>query len=106
MFAVEGNELGLHILSNSISDATSIIIKPEDTEEVKQVKRVIAPMLALDSSRHLSIHDTVTRFSQLLTSLGGQVIFTVNTVWNPNVIYSEFILFMYSVLITGLLNYF
>ena len=100
MFVVEGQELGLHILSNSISDATSIIMKPEDTEEVKQVKRIISPMLALDSSRRLSIHDAVTRLSQLLTSFGVQVLLAVNTVWKPNVIYSEFIVFMYSTLIS------
>ena len=102
MFVVEGNELGLHILSNSISDATSVIMKPADTEEVKKVKCIITPMLAMDSSRRLSIHDTVTRLSQLLTSLGGQVLFAVNTVWKPSVIYSEFVVFnnMYRVLIT------
>ena len=85
---MEGNELGRHILTNNISDATSIIMKPEDTEEVKKVKSIIAPMLALDSSSRLSIHDTVTRLSQLLTALGVKVLL-VNTVWKPKVVYSE-----------------
>ena len=89
MFVVNGKELGRHIFKNSISDARSIIIKADDTEEVKKVKSIIAPMLALDSSSRLSIHDTVTRLSQLLTSLGVQVLLAVNTVWKPNVIYGE-----------------
>ena len=106
---VEGQELGRHIFKNSISDATSIIIKPDDTEEVKKVKRIIAPMLALDSSTRLSIHDAVTRLSKLLTDLGVQVLLAVNTVWKPNVVYSKLIVFMYSedsVLCIGLFKMF
>ena len=91
---MERKELGQHILTNDISYATSLIMKPEDTEEVKKVKRIIAPMLALDSSSRQSIHDTVTRLSELLTTLGVQVILAVNTVWKPNVVYSEFIFFI------------
>ena len=92
---MEGKELGRHILTNDISDATSLIMKPEDTEEVKKVKRIIAPMLALDSSSHQSIHDTATRLSKLLTTLGVQVLLAVNTVWKSNVVYSELIGFIF-----------
>ena len=92
---MEGKELGLHILNNIISDATSIIMKPEDIEEVKKVKSVIAPMLALDSSSRLSIHDTVICLSQLLTSISVHVPLAVCTAWKPHVIYSELIIFLY-----------
>ena len=82
--------------NNDTSQVLPLIMKRGDSEEVQQLKHILADMLALEASARPPIQKIVDRLAQLRASVGVQVILAVDTVWKSPVIYSKsFISSMY-----------
>ena len=93
LFTVNVVELGRKMYNKEIADVAALLAKPNDSEEVKQVKKLITDMLAQDPSERPCIGVVVDRLSQLRISMGVQVLVAVDTVWKPSVYYSKYITF-------------
>ena len=86
-------EMGRYLYTTRTSDVAKLIMKEEDSDEAREVKRIIVKMLALEPSGHPSIQEVIDRLSQLRASLGVQVLkISVDTVWKSPRFYGETIL--------------
>ena len=91
--AVTGKELGRKMYNGEVKDVAALLAKPDDSEEVKQIKKLITDMLAQDTTARPRIDEVVDRLSQLRTSLGIQVLVAVDNIWESSVYYSKSIIF-------------
>ena len=82
-------ELGRSMYNKEITDVAALLAKPNDSEEVKQIKKLITDMLAPDATARPKIGEVVDRLSQLCTTLGVQFLVGVNTIWKTSVYYSK-----------------
>ena len=89
MFTVNGVELGRKMYEDNTTDVAALLVKCTDSEEVKEIKKLITDMLAHDPDKRPRIGDVVDRLSQLRTSLGVQVLMAVDTVWGTSFCYSK-----------------
>ena len=89
LFTVNGVELGRTMYEDDTTDVAALLVKPNDSEEVKEIKKLITDMLAHDPDKRPRIGEIVDRLSQLRTSLGVQVLMAVDCVWKASVCYSK-----------------
>ena len=104
-------ELGRYLYTTRISDVSKLIMKEEDSDEVREIKGIIVKMLALEPSDRPSIQEVIDRLSQQRTSLGVHVFMSMDTVWKSPRFYSEltfaitwqvFLLYKYKALLQSL----
>ena len=89
LLTVDGVELGRKMNEDDTTDVAGLLVKPNDSEEVKEIKKLITDMLSRDPDKRPRIGEVVDRLSQLRTSLGVQVLMAVDTVWATSVCYSK-----------------
>ena len=87
LLTVDGMELGRKMFNDEFTDAAALLEKRTDSEDVKQIMKLITNMLARDPEKRPRIGEVVDRLSQLRTSLGVQVIVAVDTVWRKSIFY-------------------
>ena len=89
LLTVEGMELGRKMFNDEFTDVAALLAKRTDSEEVKQIKKLITAMLAHDPEKRPRIGEVVDRLSRLRTSLGVQVLIAVDTVWQTSIFYRK-----------------
>ena len=89
LLTVEGMELGRYLYTTRTSDVSKLIMKQEDSDEVRDIKNIIVKMLALEPSDRPPIQEVIDHLSQLRTSLGVHVLISVDTIWKSPRFYSE-----------------
>ena len=86
---MDGVELGRKMFNNELTDVAALLAKRNDSEVVKEIKKLITDMLAHDPDKRPRIGEVVDCLSQLRTSLGVQVLVAVDTVWQPSICYRK-----------------
>ena len=89
MLAVNGLELRRKLYNRELTDVAALLAKPDDSEEVKQLKKLITDMLAREATARPRIGEVVDRLLQLRTSLCVQVLVAVDSTWNSSVYYRK-----------------
>ena len=69
--AVDGVELGRKMFNNELTDVAALLAKPNESEEVKEIKKLITDMLACDPDKRPRIGEVVDRLSQLFHTVGS-----------------------------------
>ena len=77
--------------THKTSDIAPFIMKPSDSPQMKEVKKVLLKMLSYDPAARPPIEEVVAQLFKLRTSLGVQVLtMALDTVWEPATLYSKF----------------
>ena len=81
MFSVKGQTLGQHMAVNR--DFTLKIEKEGDSDDVKQVKRLLTTMLASDPNARPSIDKVVGRLRDMRDAIGLRSVCVEHIIWLP-----------------------
>ena len=99
MFPVNKVPFGKYLHLHPSTDVAALIIKPDDSVEVRRIKRLIAAMLSPSPESRPSMQQVVNELSEIHMSLCMKILFAVNTAWESPVFCSKFSIVLEQVVI-------